>query len=167
MSTGSWPIRGLPGDETECTTEGLIGTYGMLHHEALPFSPYYFTIMFGGISPMNTGDGRQEIVLRCQDRDIQFGKLTEDSVLGFDHIIFTGPDEGMTTSGSVGVGIAVLKLHQTVPDTDTEKYQWIGSINYERRAKNQGYLFEGLDDSQTNPPVDASGHWVVEKICLT
>ena len=166
MSIASQSIRGVPGIEAECTTEGLIGSYGMIRHETLPFSQGFFTIVFGG-DPHIVGDEPQEITLMCQDRKNQFQQLNENNVLGFDHIIFIGPNQGMPKPGSTGIGIGVLKLDQTVPDTAIKKYQWIGRIQYEGRARDRAGTFDEPNIPQANKSVDALGHWVIEKICLT
>ena len=166
MSTASQSIRGVPGIEAECTTEGLIGSYDMIRHETLPFSQGFFTIVFGG-DPHIVGDEPQEITLICQDRKNQFQQLNENNVLGFDHIIFIGPNQGMPKPGSTGIGIGVLKLDQTVPDTAIKKYQWIGRIQYEGRARDRAGTFDEPNIPQANKSVDALGHWVIEKICLT
>ena len=166
MSPNSMSMRGGHGFVAECITEGLIESYGMIRHEALPFSQGFFTILFGGV-PHIVGDKLQEITLLCRDRNNQFQQLNEINVLGFDHIIFMEPDQGMPKPGSTGTGIGVLKLHQTVPGTAIEKYQWIGRVQYERRARNQAGTFEEPNTTQVNKFVDALGHWVTEKICLT
>ncbi|KAF7512058.1 hypothetical protein GJ744_002771 [Endocarpon pusillum] len=167
MCPGPAFMRGLPNDETECTTEGLIGSFGMIRHESLPFSPWVFTIEFGGAFPDGTDDKLQQLVVKCV-RDDEFKDLTIDNVSGFDHIVFLSPDQSMPMPGSPVSAITVRQLDQTVPGKDIKKYQYIGRILCERRANNaQAITFEGLETRQTEKTADAIGYWVMEKICLT
>jgi hypothetical protein len=90
MTTGSGlDMHFVLDDDSECTADGLVTTFGMIRDDDLPFKNDFHCIVISGTFPDGTDMELREVVLLPQRPDsAEHENITDNRVVCFDHMLF-------------------------------------------------------------------------------